>query len=153
MVTALKAPKQVEIGGLDTEDDRKAEANANYAWRDALWAAMRSFVESYIDGSLKKYDAVAHRLNEIWEPAGRPVTSGALKNALAPDANAANRNNFRLEWAYWFATHDEDIAKLLGCKVKPKKTAEDRCGDWERVIRARYSHKEAEKIIREVNAL
>lgn len=151
MVAALRAPKQVEIGGLDTERDRKLETEACYVWREQLWSAMRSFVESYIDADchLKKHDGVAYRLNQIWESKGRPVTAGALKNALED----ANRNNFRLEWAYWFATQDEEIARLLGCKVKPKKTAEDRCNDWERVIRARYSHKEAEKMIREVNAL
>lgn len=143
---AAATRKQVEIGGLSTEHDRKLETEATYVWREQLWSAMRSFVESYIDGGLKKHDAVAYRLNQIWEPKGRPVTAGALKNALED----VNRNNFRLEWAYWFASQDEDIAKLLGCKVKPKKTAEDRLADWEAVIRARYSHKEAEKIIREV---
>jgi hypothetical protein len=140
--------KQVSIGGLDTEHDRNAEKKAARRWRFLLWEAIQSFVESYIDveNGLKQYDGCAYRLSEHWDELGRPVSAQALKNALLDQ----NRNNFRLEWAYWFASQDQDIAKLLAMQVKPKKTAEDRCNDWEAVIRARYSHREAEKIIREV---
>jgi hypothetical protein len=145
MVAVLK---QVSIGGLETETDRNAERKAARSWRFQLWEAMRSFVESYIDveNGLKQYDGCAFRLSEHWDELGRPVSAQALKNALLD----LNRNNFRLEWAFWFAAQDQDIAKLLAMQVKPKRTADDINKAWEAKIRSRYSHKEAEKIIREV---
>jgi hypothetical protein len=149
-MVALAKPRQTAIGGLDSEQDRVNEAGATYVWREQIWAAMTSFVESYIDAEngLKKHDGVAFRLNQIWEEKGRPVTGGALKNALKDE----NRNNFRLEWSFWFASQDEEIARLLGCKTKPNKTAEQLNADWEAVIRETFSHREAEKLIRKVKA-
>ena len=142
--------RQTEIGGLDTEAEEKQSAEAGYVWRERLWSAMRSFVESYIDADngLKKHDGCAFRLNQRWEKKGRPVTGGALKNALED----VNRNNFRLEWAYWFAEQDEEIAVLLGCKVKPKKTTEELLDATDAEIRALLSPKEAEKLFRRRDA-
>jgi len=149
----VAAAKQVAIGGLDTEAEQTAEAGANYTWREQLWSAMRMFVETYIDGNLKKYDAVAHRLNKIWEPAGRSVSPGALKNSLAADPVSANRNNFRLEWAFWFASQDQDIARLLGMHIKPEKTAEQLLDDQEAAMREVLTHKQVEQIKRRARTL
>lgn len=150
MVAVLK---QVAIGGLDTEADEVAEIEATRVWRAELWSAMRMFVETYIDSSgLKKYDGCAHRLNKIREDEGRPVTAGALKNALAADPASANRNNFRLEWAYWFAARCPDIAALLARHVRPKKTGDERAADIEAEVRETLSHKEAEKLFRRARA-
>lgn len=112
--------KQIEIGGLDSERDETLSIEAGYVWREQLWSAMRSFVESYVDveTGLKKHEGCAYRLNKRWEDKGRPVTAGSLKQALAD----AERNNFRLEWAYWFGEQSPDVAALLGRHVKPQKT-------------------------------
>lgn len=123
----VAAARQVEIGGLATPTEQSNEVEAAREWRGALWPAIRSFVEGYIDAEngLKKYDGCAYRLNAIWEDFGRPVTSGALKQALLD----AERNNFRLEWVFWFASQDADIAKILAQHVKPEKTAEQLLSD------------------------
>lgn len=145
----VAAPKQVSIGGLGTETDESDDIEAARVWRAQLWSALRMFVETYVDSSgLKKYDGCAHRLNKIWEDEGRPVTAGALRNALAPTADAANRNNFRLEWAYWFASQDQDVARLLGMHVKPEKTAEQLLNDQETAMREVLTHKQVEQIKR-----
>jgi len=141
--------KQVSIGGLDTD---KAEAQATEAarnWRGQLWSAMRSFVETYVDANgLKKYDGCAFRLNEQWEEMGRPVTPGALKQALLD----AERNNFRAEWLFWFASECEEVAELMARKAKPPKTDAQYAKDLEDGIRANLAHKLAEKVIREARA-
>lgn len=142
------SPKQVEIGGLDSERDETLSAEAGYVWRAELWSALRSFVESYIDAEngLKKYDGCAYRLNKRWEPLphGRPVTAGALKQALTD----SERNNFRLEWAYWFAEQNEDIAKLLGCQVKPAKTTEQLFDDFLAELGEELAHKRIQAALR-----
>jgi hypothetical protein len=142
----VASAKQVSIGGLDTEREQKLDAEANYVWREQLWSAMRTFVECYIDAEngLKKHDGCAFRLNKIWEPKGRAVTGGALKNALED----ASRNNFRLEWAYWFASQDQDVARLLGMHVKPEKNAEQLLADTEAEMREVFTHKQVEQIKR-----
>lgn len=144
------ALKQVEIGGLDSRNDEDESIKAGRLWRGELWLALLSFAESYVDAEtgLKKYDGCAYRLNKRWEDEGRPVTGGALKNAIKDD----NRNNFRLEWAFWFAEQSAEIAELLARKVKPKKTAEQRLADSDDEIRATLSHKQAEAFFRRRDA-
>ncbi len=138
--------KQVEIGGLDTDRDRAIEKETAYVWREQLWSAMRSFVECYIDADngLKKHDGCAYRLNEQWESKGRPVSPGALKNALEDQS----RNNFRLEWAFWFGSQSAEVAALLARHVRPAKTAEERLADLEAELREELSHKRAEAVMR-----
>lgn len=144
------AAKQVEIGGLDSEADETQSITAGRIWRKELWLAIYSFAQSYVDAEtgLKKYEGCAYRLNKRWEDEGRPVTGGALKNAVED----ANRNNFRLEWAFWFAEQDADIARLLGCKVKAAKTVEQERDDLKAEVRETLSHKEAEKLFRRAAA-
>lgn len=142
----VAAAKQAVIGGLDTEDDETREIEAAGVWREQLWSAMRSFVETYVDtNGLKKHDGCAFRMNKIWERKGRPVTAGALRNALED----ANRNNFRLEWVDWFAARSPEVAELVARRVKPAKTKDDYIAALESVIRERLSHKEAEKWLRD----
>lgn len=151
MVAAAKlSSPQTMIGGLSTDQDLLNEKKAAHLWRTELWWAMRSFVESYIDAEngMKKYDGCAFRLNQHWEELGRPVTPGALKNALED----SNRNNFRLEWAFWFASQDQDVAKILARHIKPAKTVEQYNADLEAEVRETLSHKEAEKVIRRARA-
>lgn len=144
------APKQVEIGGLDSDDDETLSIKAGYRWRTELWLAIRMFAESYVDAEAKlnKYDGCAYRLNKRWEDEGRPVTGGALKNAVKDE----NRNNFRLEWVFWFAEQSAEIAELLARKVKPKKTPEQRLADNDDEIRATLSPKQAEAFFRRRDA-
>lgn len=144
----VAAAKQIEIGGLDSETERKQEKKDCYLWREELWQLMDAFVETYSDGNLRKHDAVAFRLNQIWEPKGRPVTPGALKNALED----VNRNNFRLEWAYWFASQDEDIARLLGCKAKPAKTLEQYFDDFISELGKDLAHRHIQAALRRAKA-
>lgn len=144
------AAKQVEIGGLDSEAEEALAIEAGYVWREQLWSAMRSFVESYVDAEngLKKYDGCAYRLNKRWEEKGRPVTAGGLKQALAD----AERNNFRLEWAYWFASQCPDIARLLGCKMKAAKTLEELFEDFITELGEDLPHKRIQGALRRARA-
>lgn len=141
--------KQVAIGGLDSDLDETKESEAAGVWREQLWSAMRLFVESYVDtNGLAKYDGCAYRMNKIWEPKGRPVTAGALKNALLD----SNRNNFRLEWADWFAARSPEVADLLARRVKPTQTDGEYARALEAEIRETLSHREAEKLFRRARA-
>jgi hypothetical protein len=142
--------KQASFGGLDTENARAQAVEAARVWREQLWSAMRSFVGTYIDveNGLTKHDGCAFRLNQEWEDKGRPVTGGALKQALAD----AERNNFRAEWLFWFASECEEVAELMARKAKPPKTDAQYAKDLEDGIRANLSHKLAEKVIREARA-
>lgn len=146
----VAAPKQVAIGGLDTSHEQELEVEATYKWRDLLWSAMRTFVLSYIDAEngLKGYDGCAFRLSKQWDKKGRPVSAQGLKNALED----SNRNNFRLEWAYWFASQDAEIAELLARHVKPTKTPEQFNQDLIAVMRKYLAHKLVEQIEREARA-
>jgi hypothetical protein len=147
----VASARQVSIGGLDADRDLAIDKKANHTWREELWSTMRVFVESYIDAEngLKKHDGCAFRLNQIWEEKGRPVTGGALKNALED----SNRNNFRLEWAFWFASQDQDIARLLGMHVKPEKTPEQLLADQETAMREVLTHKQVEQVKRRARTL
>lgn len=138
--------KQVSIGGLDSKSEEDESIKASKGWRKELWLALWYFAEGYVcaETGLKKYDGCAYHLNKRWEDEGRPVTGGALKNAIKDE----NRNNFRLEWAFWFAEQSAEIAELLARKVKPKKTAEQRLADTDDEIRATLSHKQAEAFFR-----
>lgn len=143
------ALKQVEMGGLDDEREEQLESEAGLVWRAQLWSAMRSFVDGYVDvgTGLKKAEGCAYRLNRRWEPEGRPVTPAALTAALRD----SERNNFRLEWADWFAARSPEVAELLGRRVKPEKTDRQMYDDLCAEIREEYP-KQADKIIRRARA-
>jgi hypothetical protein len=144
----VTASKQVEIGGLTPETDEQLEIEAEYRWRDELWSAIRTFIIGYIDAGtgLKGYDGCAYRLNKRWDPLphGRPVSPAVLRAAL----HNGERNNFRLEWIYWFAAQSQEIAELLARHVRPVKTAEERLADLEAELREELSHKRAEAVLR-----
>jgi len=136
-------PKQIAIGGLEDPSEDEAEIEAGYIWREQLWSAMRSFVASYMSGGLKGYDAVAAALDKRWGAKGRPVSASALRSAL----HDVERNNFRLEWADWFAARSTEIADLMARRVKPIKTPEQELEDLRNEIRETYP-KHADGVIR-----
>lgn len=141
--------KQIELGGLRTDKDEDLAIEANKKWREELWSAIRIFIIGYVDTSgLKGYDACAYRLSKIWEPEGRGVGSGVLRASLSKDCE---RNNFRLEWAFWFADQDQDIAALLARKLKPTKTDRQEREDLETELRDEFP-KQAEKVIKRARA-
>lgn len=148
MVAAVA--RQASFGGLDSHAELALAKEANLLWRDQLWSAIRVFALGYVDAELglKSYAGCAYRLNQVWEDEGRPVTEGVLKASLS---NNCERNNFRLEWAYWFADQDQDIAALLARKVKPTKTEAELRADLEAEIREEYP-KQAEKLIRKARS-
>lgn len=141
--------RQAVIGGLDTERDDELSIEANLRWRDELWSAIRTFIIGYVDANgLKGYDACAFRLSKIWEPEGRGVGAAVLRASLSKDCE---RNNFRLEWAFWFADQDQDIAALLARKLRPAKTEAELRADLEAEVRDEYP-KQAERLIRRARA-
>lgn len=145
----MAAPaKQVAIGGLDLNEELEVEAG--YLWREQLWSAMRQFVIGYIDAEtgLKGYDGCAHRLNKRWEPKGRPVTAGSLRAAL----NDIERNNFRLEWADWFASQSAEVADLLARRVKPAKTDREMLESLLAELREDLPHKRIDAALRRARA-
>ena len=139
----VAAPKQIAMGGLEDPTEDEAEIEAGYIWRESMWSAMRQFVASYMSGGLKGYDAVAAALDKRWGLKGRPVSASALRSAL----HDVERNNFRLEWADWFAARCPDIAALMGRRVKPLKTPEQELEDLRNEIRETYP-KHADGVIR-----
>lgn len=142
--------KQVELGGLENAAEEQAEIEAGYLWRETLYSAMRSFVAGYVAHGQKGYDACAAALDKRWGERGRPVSASALRSAL----NDVERNNFRLEWANWFAARSPEIADLLARRVKPAKpakTAEERLADLEAEIRSELP-KRADAVIRNARA-
>ena len=140
--------KQTIIGGLDSEAEMQAEVEAGYLWREALWSAMRTFAANYVSTSgLKGYDAVAAELDARWGVKGRPVSASVLRSCL----HDVERNNFRLEWADWFAARDTDIANLLARRVKPTKTPEQELDDLRAELRETYP-KHAEQVMRRARA-
>lgn len=143
----VAARKQIEIGGLFDPAEEDAEIKAGHIWRLELWSAIKTFALSYREANLQGYDACAAALSRRWAPEGRHVT-GALLRACV---EGVERNNFRLEWAYWFADQDQDIAALLARKVKPTKTEAELRADLEAEIREEYP-KQAEKLIRRARA-
>lgn len=143
----VAAPKQIELGGLDSEAEEEAEIEAGYVWREALWSAMRTFVAGYLANGQKGYDACAAALDRRWGPKGRPVSASTLRAALMD----AERNNFRAEWLDWFAARDPEIALLVGRRVKPAKTDRDNYEDLVETIRDEYP-KQADKLIRKARA-
>lgn len=140
--------KQIELGGLQTQDDEQAEIEAGYIWREQLWSTMRQFVSSYMAGGLKGYDAVAAELDRRWGPKGRPVSASVLRSAL----NDVERNNFRAEWMDWFAWRSEDVANLMARRVKPVKTDKEQLEDLIAELREELSHKRVETIVRKARA-
>ncbi|HVY79868.1 MAG TPA: hypothetical protein VG994_02710 [Steroidobacteraceae bacterium] len=152
-MSAAVAARQVEIGGLESAKEREIETTAARLWRAELYAAIKIFALSYIDAENggRGYDACAARLDEQWgDPErGRGVTGAILKATL----NDSERNYFRAEWLFWFATRSPEVADLMARKAKPKKTADERIADYQRVIRGEHSHKRAEAMIREAESL
>lgn len=146
----VAAPRQVEMGGLVDESEELLAIEAEKRMRFELWSAIRTFVISYVDvgTGLKGYDGCAYRLNRRWEPEGRPVTPAALRSAL----HDAERNNFRAEWLFWFATECGEVADILARKAKPAKTDAERIADLEAEIREHLSHKQAEALLRKARA-
>jgi hypothetical protein len=139
--------KQIMIGGLEDVAEVEAEIEAGYIWREALYSAMRTFVASYSAHGLRGYDACAAELDRRWGPKGRPVAASALRSAL----NDVERNNFRVEWADWFACRSPDVAELMARRVKPIKTLEERLADLEAELRETYP-KHADGVIRKARA-
>lgn len=136
------------IGGLDEEREIEDEIDAGYIWREQLWAAMRQLAANYISTSgLKGYDAVAAELDRRWGKKGRPVSASVLRAAL----NDTERNNFRLEWADWFAARDPDIADLLARRVKPEKTDRRMLDDYRATVREEFP-RQADRLERKARA-
>lgn len=145
---ASSTARQVEIGGLTTDAEEQAEIEAGYIWREQLWSAMRQFVAGYMAGGLRGYDACAAELDRRWGAKGRPVSASALRSAL----NDVERNNMRAEWLDWFACRSEEVAALMGKRVKPIKTDAERLADLEAELRDVLSHKQAEAVLRKARA-
>lgn len=140
--------RQPSLGDFQTEVEEQAEIEAGKLWRAALWSAMRTFALGYIGpNGLKGYDACAAALDKRWGEEGRPVSASVLNAALKD----SERNNFRLEWADWFAARSPEIAELLGRRVKPEKTDRQMYDDLCAEIREEFP-KQADKIIRRARA-
>lgn len=140
--------KQVPMPGLEDPAEENAEIEAGYIWREQLWSVMRSFVAQYQIGQQRGYEAAAAELDKRWGPKGRPVSASILRAALAD----AERNNFRLEWADWFALRSREVAELLGRRVKPTKTKEELFDDFLEEVREELSHKRIEAALRRARA-
>jgi hypothetical protein len=139
---------QVSIGGLEDPKEIDAEIEAGYLWRESLWSAMRSFTTGYLHGGLKGYDAVAAELDRRWGPKGRPVSASVLRAAL----HDVERNNFRAEWLDWYCARSEEIAAIVGRRVKPEKTAEQMLEDVIAELREEMAHKRVEVVLRKARA-
>lgn len=124
-------------------DDETAEIEAGYIWREQLYAACRACVRE-----LGGFEPVANALDKRWGPKGRPVSATLLRSAL----NDVERNNARMEWLDYFAARSKDVAELMGRRVKPVKTAEERLADLEAELREELSHKAAERLLRKARA-
>lgn len=127
-----------------TDAEEQAEIEAGYIWREQLWSVMRQFVAGYLAGGLKGYDAVAAELDRRWGPKGRPVSASALRSAL----HDVERNNFRAEWLDWFACRSEDVAALMGKRVKPEKTDKQLLEDLVAELGEDLSHKRIHAALR-----
>lgn len=137
-----RQPAQTALSGLEDPAEDEQEIEAGYIWREQLWSAMRAYANEH------GYDACAAALDKRWGRKGRPVSASILRAAL----NDAERNNFRLEWADWFAARSKDVADMLGRRVKPAKTPEERLADLEAEVREVLSHQAAEKLLRKARA-
>lgn len=124
-------------------DDETAEIEAGYIWREQLYAACRACVRE-----LGGYEPVANALDKRWGAKGRPVSATLLRSCL----NDVERNNARMEWLDYFAARSKDVAELMGRRVKPVKTAEERLADLEAELREELSHKSAERVLRRARA-
>lgn len=133
--------KQLSIAGIDP--DEELEIEAGYVWREALYSACRAVVRE-VGG----WDRCAAELDKRWGPKGRPVSATLLRAALTD----TERNNARMEWLDFFAARSRDVAELLGRRVKPAKTAEERLADLEAELRDELSHKSAERVLRRARA-
>lgn len=142
------ALKQVPMSGLEDPAEENAEIEAGYIWREQMWSRMRAFVSQYSAGQLRGYDAAAAELDRRWGAKGRPVSASILRAALAD----AERNNFRLEWVDWFAARDQQIAELLGRRVKPEKTDAEMLADVLAELREELTHKRIETVMRRARA-
>ncbi len=145
---STKSARQIEIGGLESDAEEALEIEAARAWRDQLYSAIRIFVHTYIDArtGLKGFNACAAELEKQWgDPERGRFVSGALLQAALKDSE---RNYFRAEWLFWFASRCPEVADLMARKSKPKKTADERIDGYQRVIREENSHKRAEAMIR-----
>lgn len=94
------------------------------------------------------YERVAEELERIWGDLGRHVSSGVLKQTLAP---GNERNYFRFEWCIWFARQSDSCAEILKEIIghgQPKKSPEEELRDLQTELRAELSHKRAEQLIR-----
>jgi hypothetical protein len=125
------------------DDDDAAEIEAGYVWREQLYAACRACVRE-----LGGYEPAANALDKRWGPKGRAVSATLLRSAL----NDVERNNARMEWLDFFAARSRDVAELMGRRVKPVKTAEERLADLEAELREELSHKRAEAVLRKARA-
>ena len=141
----IAAQRQISIGGLETEAEERAEIEAGYMWREALYGALRSFAATYSAEGLKGYDACAAALDKRWGERGRPVSASVLRAAL----HDVERNNFRAEWLDWFACRSADVADLLARRVKPEKTDRQLYEDLVAELRENeMSHKRVEQVVR-----
>ncbi len=97
------------------------------------------------------YDTVANELERDWGDLGRHVSSGVLKQTLAPNGD---RNYFRWEWCTYFAEQSEEASDVLleiGGRGKPKKTPEEELRDLKELMR-RELGATANKLIRKAEA-
>jgi hypothetical protein len=144
----VKAAAKQTAMFLVTDAEEQAEITAGKLWRVELWAAMRAFALAYVGPNGEKGMAgCAAALDRRWGEEGRPVSESVLNAALKD----SERNNFRLEWADWFAARSSEIADLLARRVKPEKTWEQYARDLEAEIRAELP-KRADAICRAARA-
>jgi len=139
---AIRSKGQTAIDGLDDPAEEQAEIEAGHIWREQLWSAMRSYCHEH------GYERCAAALDRRWGSKGRPVSASLLRSAL----NDVERNNFRLEWADWFAARSKDVAELMARRVRPVKTPEELLVDIEFELREELSHKRAEAVLRKARA-
>lgn len=96
-------------------------------------------------------DECATALEGIWGERNRPVAASQLRAAL----NSTERNYFRVEWAFWFSRHSEEVRDLLLEVIghgKPKKPPDVGLRDLKTVVREAFP-KHADALFRKAELL
>lgn len=142
----MPSPKaQLAIGGLEDRAEEADELDAEALLREELWGALRAIARELT------YEVCAAELDKRWGPKGRPVSASLLRAAL----NDTERNNFRLEWVFWFAKKSELIAELvleIGGRGRARKKPENELRDLKELMR-RELGSVANKLIRKAEVL
>lgn len=143
--------KQTAFVNLKTQAEQDAEwaeeqleVEAGYVWKASLYSAIRNAIRE-----LGGYGVVADALDRRWADHGSPVSASTLRAAFAEQNE---RNHARIEWLDYFAARSPEVAELMGRRVKPAKTAEERLADLEAELREELSHKRAEAVMRKARA-